>query len=59
MLFFKDKIVIFKHFYMKNHHFQGKIKNQALFKHSTEIQALFKVCMHPVNLSLIMKNVSK
>ena len=27
VLFFKDKIVIFKHFSRKNHHFQGKIKN--------------------------------
>ena len=44
---FQGQIVIFKHFSRKNHHFQGKIKNQALFKHSTEIQALFKVCTHP------------
>ena len=27
VLFFKDKIVIFKHFSRKNHNFQGKIKN--------------------------------
>ena len=26
-LFFRDKIVIFKHFSMKNHNFQGKMKN--------------------------------
>ena len=27
VLVFKEKIVIFKHFSRKNHHFQGKIKN--------------------------------
>ena len=48
--FFKDEIVIFKDFSRKSHHFQGKIKNQALFKHYIEIQALFKVCTHPAVL---------
>ena len=50
VIFFKDKIVIFKHFSRKNHHFHGKMKNWALFKHYTEIQALFKACTHPALL---------
>ena len=45
IVFFNDKIEIFKHFSRKIHNIQGKIKkNSALFKHFTKIQALFNVC---------------
>ena len=45
VLFFKDEIVIFKHFSRKNHHFQAKLK----IKHFLSTPLKFKRFSMPVS----------